>query len=655
MKIAYKLLAFCWLLAAVLIPVHAADDAPPAWLQQAASSSAPRYEADVPAVVLHHETSKTIAEDGRITTVTTYAIRILTREGRFFARADEPYQTDTGKVREIRAWLIRPSGQHRSYGKNDVVDQAMALNDVYDEARVKRIVAADEADAGAVFGYQSVSESRAFFNQSVWYFQERFPVITSRITLALPNGWRASGVTFNHQKIEPTNNGSIYTWELRNLPPIVPEPASPAVTNLAPRVAINYFPPTAGTTPGALAFNNWNDVSRWYSDLSDPQAVPDEALAAKARELTANSKTELERIQAIARYVQGLQYISISVGVGRYRPHAAAEVFAKSYGDCKDKVNLMRAMLKVVKIEAYPVLIFSGDPTYVREEWASPKQFNHCIIAVRVSEQTQAATIVKHPTLGRLLIFDATDENTPVGDLPEDEQNSLALVVAADAGALLRMPATPPEANRLERQAEVELAANGSIIASIRERSLGQQAVTHRRQFRQLSRADYMKMIQGWITRGATGARLSKIEPTDNNADGGFALDVQFSAESYAQLMQDRLLVFKPAIVSRLESLVLTKPLRIHPVVLESKAYTETVRFKLPAGFEVDELPDALKLDAPFGSYTSTYDVKDGQLLFTRTLKLRAATIPAEQYSTVRSFFERIRSGEQSPVVLAKK
>ena len=45
---------------------------------------------------------------------------------------------------------------------------------------------------------------------------------------------------------------------------------------------------------------------------------------------------------------------------------------SRGYGDCKDKATLMRAMLRVLKIESYAVLIFSGDPTYVREEWIAP-------------------------------------------------------------------------------------------------------------------------------------------------------------------------------------------------------------------------------------------------------------------------------------------
>jgi hypothetical protein len=79
------------------------------------------------------------------------------------------------------------------------------------------------------------------------------------------------------------------------------------------------------------------------------------------------------------------------------------------------------------------------------------------------------------------------------------------------------------------------------------------------------------------------------------------------------------------------------------------------VHVKLPLGFEVDELPDPLKLDTAFGSYKTSYEVKNRELIFTRTLELHAATIPAEQYQTVRGFFEKIRTAEQAPVVLARK
>ena len=252
-------------------------------------------------------------------------------------------------------------------------------------------------------------------------------------------------------------------------------------------------------------------------------------------------------------------------------------------------------------------------------------------------------------------MFDATDENTPVGDLPHHEQGSLALIAAGDSGALARMPITTPETNQLDRSAQVQLSADGSIVATLRERARGQSAVVYRREFRGLSKPDYLKLIEGWITAGATSSKVTKIEPADDLATGRFALDVDFSAPAYGQSMQNRLLVFNPAIVSRRESLFLTDATRKHPVVLAARAFSETISVKLPEGFDIDEIPEAVKLEASFGSYKTSYDVKDHELVFTRTLAQKAGSIPVDQYQLVRSFFEKIRAAEQAPVVLVRK
>jgi hypothetical protein len=464
-------------------------------------------------------------------------------------------------------------------------------------------------------------------------------------------------VTFNHAKIEPTVAGSTYTWELRDLQPISHEPAGPPVTNLAPRIAITYTAPDGAKT-ACKTFSDWADLSRWMAQFTAPQSAPSPELAAKAKELTAGASTEIDKIRAVGRYVQGVRYISIQTDLARgggYLPHAAAEVFAKSYGDCKDKANLMLAMLKTVGVDAYLVSIYSGDATYVRKEWASPHQFNHCIIAVKVSDATTAPTTVDVPGLGKLLIFDPTDTFTPVGDLPDYEQNSYALVIAPEYGQLVRMPVVPPDANRLERTTEVALAPDGSMVAKISERSVGQAASGERRLFGELSRPDYEKRIGRWITGSVNGAKLSKVSPADDAAQNKFSLDVEFTSSSYAQIMQGRLFVFKPALVERVESLVLTEASRSQPVVLDSQAFAETARIKLPAGFEVDETPDPVKLDTPFGTYTTAYEVKDGELVFSRRLTLQAATVPADQYQAVRSFFEKMRAADQAPVVLVRK
>jgi hypothetical protein len=641
------------------VPVAAASgDEVPAWVQQAAAIKVPTYDKEVPAVVLVDESQNSIGSDGKQNESYNYAVRILRREGRGYAAGRASYIPDISKVKEFRAWLIRPDGAIKRYGKDDTVDVAGDLNDVYNEFRVKRISGSDEADAGAVFAYTYTREDRSVFSQSEWFFQGTLPVINSRYTLTVPEGWRAESVTFNHAKIDPKISGTSYSWELSNLAPIPDEPLSPSLSNLVPRLAVSYFPSAATQSLSLKTFTSWGEVAGWLTELSDSQVIVDDAMARKAYELTALAKTEFEKIAAISKYVQNIQYISIQTGIGRgggYRPHAANEVFAKSYGDCKDKANLMRAMLKVVGIEAYPVSIYSGDPDYVRASWPSPQQFNHCIIAIKVSDQTQASTIIQHPKLGRLLIFDATDEQTPVGDLPYYLQGSLALISSKTETDLVKMPVTPPEMNQLERTATLELQADGAIAGNIQEQANGQTAVIFRSEFRRLSKPEYTGMIERWLTTGATSAHLSKMEPTDHNADGRFSLKVEFSAPTYGQLMQGRLLVFRPAVVSRREGLALTAATRKHPVVLRATAYSETVRVQLPAGFVVDEVPDAVKIQTPFGSYVTSYEVKDNQLVFKRQLSQQAATIGPADYDVVRKFFESIRAAENAPVVLARK
>ena len=645
------------ILALLLLASPALADDTPAWVQQAAAIKVPAYDKDVEAVVLINESLISINSDGRETEVFNHAVRILRREGRAYAVGRVGYVPDSGKVKEFKAWLIRPNGEIKRFGKDDSLDIQANLNDVYNEYRFKRISAQDDADVGAVFAYSYTLEDRSIFSQADWDFQSSLPVITSRYNLTLPEGWHAEAVTFNHAGVEPRVNGSSYSWELSNLPAIPDEPLSPSLTYLVPRLAVSYFPPASSPQLSIKTFSKWGDVAAWMSELEDPQVIIDDALTRKANELTATAKTEYEKIRAIANYVQNIQYISIQTGLGRgggYRPHSSAEVFAKSYGDCKDKANLMRAMLKVVGIDAIPVSIYSGDPNYVRASWPSPQQFNHCIIAVKVSDQTQGSTIIQHPTLGRLLIFDPTDEETPIGDLPFHLQGSLALLDSKSETDLVRMPVTPPEMNQLERIATLQLTPEGGLSGQIKEQANGQTAASLRSEFRGLSKPDYTVKIEAWLTKGITSARLNKIEPTENTGDGGFSLNLEFTANTYGQLMQNRLLVFKPVVVARREALALTAATRKHPVVLHANAYSETVRVQLPTGFVVDELPDAVKLQTPFGSYVTSYEVKNNELVFKRQLSQQATTIAPADYESVRKFYESIRTAENAPVVLAR-
>jgi hypothetical protein len=629
----------------------------PDWMLQASAVPLPDYDKKAAHVVMHDELRIAADAKGRITKTRTTVLKILRDEARGNARADVIYKTDTDKVEKFQAWLIRADGEVKKYDKDDIIDTALVSNDVYNDVRMKVISASDQAEEGAVFGYQVVLEEKSVFSQYEWFFQEHEPELSSRLVVELPNDWSVQAVTFNHPEIKPVVNGNTYIWELKNLPNINPEPFSPSVMNLVPRLAVSILPPAGVTTPLRF-FRNWADVSLWLTELNDPQVVLNDAMIRKAKELISGAETDLEKIGAIARFAQDINYISIQTGIGRgggYRPHSAMEVFEKNYGDCKDKTNLMRALLKAVGMTSYPVSIYSGNPYFVREEWPSPQQFNHSIIAVKVSASTDDPAIIEHETLGRLLLFDPTDNYTNPGEIPRQEQGSLALLIAGKDGKLFRVPESSPEANRTERKIGLELLANGSIRSRIEEVMYGESASIARAEFRELTQDSYRKMIEAWISNSARRSEISRIDFIPDISEGRSGLNVDFTAERYGQLLQDRLLVFNPNIVSRRNEIFLTEPSRELPVMVESRAFNEDVQVKLPDGFIVDELPEAVELKKSFGYYRAECRVEKMNLIYNRSLVMNRAVIPAGQYEEIRQFLIAIRNAEQSPVVLVKQ
>ncbi|MFV0389850.1 MAG: DUF3857 domain-containing protein [Pyrinomonadaceae bacterium] len=654
MKLKLFLVVFAVLLLTSATPILAGDA--PLWLRSAANTSTPSFDKDVDSVVLLDEQTVNMSSSGNLETEQHFAIKVLTREGKRAAIAQVLYLTSAGKVDKLDAWVITPEGKSISFGKKETIDMIQDPDDIYNEYRVKLIDASGSVDAGYVFGFSAVTKETALFYQDIWHFQGRRPVVVSRYNLNLPAGWTAKSVTFNHGEIVPTVNGSSYSWELKNLAPVESEPLSPSIVNTVPWIAINFIPDNAQSAQNRV-FENWKDVSEWTTKMQDPEVVVDDDVAAKARELTAGAETELDKIKAIGKFVQNLQYISVDIGVAfgnGYRPRPSNVVLKRGYGDCKDKANLMRALLRVVKIDSYPISIFSGDAGYVKQKWASPRQFNHAIIAVRVGDDTKTETVLETANLGRLLIFDPTDDLTPVGDLPEQLQGSNALIVAGESGELLAMPVTPPEFNKTTRNLDVKVYPNGGVSGSINESTAGQSSRFQRMIFRSLSKSDYRKYLEGLLTRGATAARLVDFKTEDNHQNAAFDLKLDFEMPAYGQLMQGRLLVFRPALVKRLSSLVLTESRRSLPIDFPSSSVAETTTFELPQGFTVDEVPDELNISTSFGEYKSSYKIDSNKLVYSRSIILKRGTISKNEYSKVKNFFAEVLNAEQAPVVLVK-
>ena len=212
-----------------------------------------------------------------------------------------------------------------------------------------------------------------------------------------------------HHDIQKTGGNAVYAFEWKNVRTGEGEVAAP--------------PPPPRFLFSTLA--NWSALGQWYWRLADPQAQPDDAVRAKVAALTAGLPDDPARMRAIYSFVASrIRYVSLSFGIGTYRPHAAGEVLRNDYGDCKDKATLLIAMLRAAGMDARFALVDSVFA--VEPEVAAPAQFDHVIVAV--------------PQKQGYLFLDPTSEAVDFGSLPLHEADRDVFLVTPEGGKLVRTP-----------------------------------------------------------------------------------------------------------------------------------------------------------------------------------------------------------------------
>src|SRR6266568_2525429 len=177
-------------------------------------------------------------------------------------------------------------------------------------------------------------------------------------------------------------------------------------------------------------FSSWEELGRWYAGLEKDRRQPTAEIRAKAADLTKGKKTELDKIQALYDYVgPNFRYISLSFGVGRFQPHAAADVLHNEYGDCKDKHTLLASLLEASGYHASSVLINSGRK--IDPDMPSPAQFDHVISLVPLGKEE--------------VWMDSTTEVAPFRMLSASIRKKQGLVIPQNgAPHLEETPADPP-------------------------------------------------------------------------------------------------------------------------------------------------------------------------------------------------------------------
>ncbi len=421
-------------------------------------------------MVLFDEQETTINDKEKIKTRHRRAYKIVRPAGRKHATLEVHFDNET-RLTYLKGWSIDASGAEYEVKEKEAIETSYPGGGVlYQDTRYK-LLKIPAAEPGNVVGYEYEQKRRPYILQDAWWFQAEIPVRRARYVLDLPGKWELKTFWLNHSEQQPqATSRNHWVWELKDIPAIEREPSMPPWQAVAGRLAVTFYPTRESLAGKSHA--SWADVGSWYARLvaGRNQATPE--IKQAVEELIAGAQTTLEKIQALASFVQkDVRYVAIEIGIGGYQPHFAQEVFTSRYGDCKDKITLLSAMFREIGIESYYVLVHNRRGV-VRPDFPSALSFNHVILALRLPRDVEATTLyskVKHRRLGRLLFFDPTDALTPLRYLPPTLQANYGLLVTEDGGELLELPLLLPTANRLLRVAKLELSPEGTIGGAVQE------------------------------------------------------------------------------------------------------------------------------------------------------------------------------------------
>lgn len=648
----------CFAVLLVLFARPARGSDAPAWVHAAANAPLPPHDEKNDAVLLYSEDITAVQPDGKIKNIARRVYKILRPNGREHGKVYVAFGANE-KITSMKGWCIPAQGKDYEIKDKDAIEGSLfgvEDSELISDIRTKHFEIPDP-EPGNVIGYEVEEDARPYILQDHWAFQHSDPVAEARYTLQLPPSWEYTATWLNHAAVEPASTGANeWQWVLKNIPGIREENDMPPWRAVAGQLVISLTPP-AGFQNGG--FKTWNDMGKWQAALAADRREASPEIKQEVAALTGPAPTLLGKMEAIAGFMQAdIRYVAIELGIGGWQPHAAPEVFVHKYGDCKDKATLMSTMLKEIGVDSYYIAINTTRGGVTAQTPPMMYLFNHIILAIHLPDSLNDASlqsIYSDAKLGRLLIFDPTDEYTPFGKLRGELQKNFGLLVTPDGGELVALPEMPPEANGVTRTEQMTLDSFGNLTGDVHEVRRGDLGAEERYALKSVSKdADRVKHIESLLAESMDNFHLTKASMTNLRQNSlPFMYDYSLVSQEYAKHAGPLVLV-RPHLIGTWSSALLeTKEPRKFAVEFDGpEANVEDSKITLPAGYVMDDLPPPVDADYSFASYHSKTEASGNTIHFTRKMEIKELSVPVSKLDELKKFYRIIASDERNTAVI---
>ena len=648
----------CAALCTLAAPRSAQAGDAPQWMHAAALAPLPAHDEKTNTVLLYEERAVNVQSLDKIKTRVRVVYKILRPSGRDYGVAAVSFNAHR-KINGLRGWCIPTQGKDYEVKDKEAIEVSLPkvvgselISDVKD-----KLLQIPAPDPGNVVGYEYEEDEQPMVLQDVWMFQREIPGRELHYSLQVPAGWEYKASWINYSETKPTQGGNNqWEWSVSDVKAIRKEAEMPPIEGIAGQMIVSFFPPGGAAANG---FGSWLEMGNWYRNLTNGRRDASPEIKQQVTTLTASASTPLDKMRALARFVQhDIRYVAIELGIGGFQPHAAPEVFSHRYGDCKDKATLLSAMLSQIGVESFYVVINSERGSVTPETPANYGSFDHAVIAIKlpanVSDPSLIAT-VQHPRLGRILYFDPTNELTPFGEIGGYLQANYGLLVTSDGGELVELPRQPSAMNSIQRTGKLTLDPAGTLKGEVSEIRVGDRAWSERARLRTVTKsADQIKPIEDLLAGSLSLFTIRKATVENlNQTDQPFGFQYTFEAQNYAKNAGGLLLVRPRVLGVKSSGILETKEPRQFAIEFEGPSRdTDSFEITIPEGYVVDDVPPAINAEYSFASYHAKTEISGNVIHYSRTLEVKELSVPVTHADDLKRFYRIVAGDERNTVVL---
>lgn len=470
-------------------------------------------------------------------------------------------------------------------------EQASAEAPMFQDSRVKVVIFPDVAVGDRmVLHYQRQRTTPMFPGQfEDLYAPDFYESQQIHLTYDMPADMPLFADVKGFKAIAPTlaNGRKIYRWNLEPTEKNRVEVGSVAYTDYGQRLAVSTF-------------TDYKQFAQAYAARAQVEVTP--AITQLAKKLTANLDSPRSKALVLSDWVRkNIRYVAVYVGNGGVVPHSAQAVLDNRYGDCKDHVALLEALLKAVAIESSPALINLGD-AYVLPKVPTLGVLNHAITYI--------------PALD--LYLDSTATPIAAGYLLLPELGKPVLLT--QRGELARTPVN--QQGKVDGTLHFKIDPSGAADFTNGTTVEGWATELNRFLFKSMMPADLDQLTQKVLSLyGQTGSGKIETDPLDSNA-ATFTSTVKGRTDNLVNLPG-------PTGVPTLSSLAggigqnvfsfLSEQERTQNFTCTSGTIEEKARFDFPKEVNILAVPKAVALNTGGFNYQTTYVKEGNSVLITRS------------------------------------